>query len=328
LRAIAALVVMVSHYSTASKWIKFLGDPAGVLGVMVFFILSGFLMSYLYMGKGFKAGEVKSFVVARVARVVPLFLLVVLFSYYLYLFGYGGVFFDITGPSDLFSHLFLLRGERELWTIPVELQFYVLFIFIWWLSSKSIFYSFFLMAVLFYLEYALGLPRYTGSFGVFEYDIRTFQCFHYFFAGVVFGWLYTKWTPAIRSGLFIVTLLIIPLLHPRIFPTVFKISLDDVRISMGVFIGISFIFFSILFLVGDDNKILSNKVGDFLGKISYSLYLLHHPIIMIIRHRAIEHPLIYFFVFFLVTIAVSTVSYLLIEKPFRKAIRGCRITME
>ena len=52
LRAIAALIVLVGHYSNrAQLWDAVLGTRAPQLGVMLFFLLSAFLMSALYIGR-------------------------------------------------------------------------------------------------------------------------------------------------------------------------------------------------------------------------------------------------------------------------------------
>ena len=42
---------------------------------------------------------------------------------------------------------------------------------------------------------------------------------------------------------------------------------------------VSLIFFFFIFLTPENDRLLANRVGDFLGKISYSLYLLHIPVI-------------------------------------------------
>jgi peptidoglycan/LPS O-acetylase OafA/YrhL len=109
LRGIAALIVAVCHYSNHTNFLNgMLGRGSGQIGVMIFFILSGFLMSYLYMKKKFGKNEVSRFVIARAARVIPLFLVVVLCSYILQLFGIKGILYNIPDKASLFSHLALL----------------------------------------------------------------------------------------------------------------------------------------------------------------------------------------------------------------------------
>ena len=59
LRGLAALIVVVSHYSNATLIMGgLLGFGGGQFGVMIFFVLSGFLMSYLYLGREFTASSV------------------------------------------------------------------------------------------------------------------------------------------------------------------------------------------------------------------------------------------------------------------------------
>ena len=47
------------------------------------------------------------------------------------------------------------------------------------------------------------------------------------------------------------------------------------------------IFSILVFLVPDGNPILENRVGDHLGKVSYSLYLLHFPILLLFKQAGL-----------------------------------------
>jgi len=80
LRGLAAYIVVVSHVSNATGlWDKNFGNGAGQIGVMIFFVLSGFLMGHLYIGREWSLDAVKRFCVSRVARVFPLYLALVIF---------------------------------------------------------------------------------------------------------------------------------------------------------------------------------------------------------------------------------------------------------
>ena len=82
LRGIAALIVVISHFSnTSGLWGKVLGQGAGQFGVMLFFLLSGFLMSHLYWEREPTSRTQLFYAVSRVARVIPLYLVVVFFSF-------------------------------------------------------------------------------------------------------------------------------------------------------------------------------------------------------------------------------------------------------
>jgi peptidoglycan/LPS O-acetylase OafA/YrhL len=91
--------------------------------------------------------------------------------------------------------------------------------------------------------------------------------------------------------------------------------------DVGVLFCVSFVFFSVVFLVPDKNIFLSNYIGDFLGKISYSLYLLQYPVIWQLENQAKEKPEIFLIIFLIVLIVISYISYLIIECPTRRTIR-------
>ena len=74
LRGLAAIIVMTSHMCSlfADTPLQHL-DTLGGVGVHLFFTLSGFLMGHLYLNKPFTPSALKSFVLARIGRVLPLY---------------------------------------------------------------------------------------------------------------------------------------------------------------------------------------------------------------------------------------------------------------
>ena len=128
LRGLAALIVFVTHFSDITNWLGgVLGGGSGAYGVMLFFLLSGFLMSYLYLDRGFNKVNVKGYLLARAGRVLPLYLVVVLSSYYLTQAG-SDFLYNIPDFNALLGHLLFLHGESVLWSIPPEIQFYFIFL--------------------------------------------------------------------------------------------------------------------------------------------------------------------------------------------------------
>ncbi len=128
-RGVAALLVVVSHAANAGMLPAVLGAGTGQLGVLVFFVLSGFLMGYLYAGERPSASRVRSYWARRTARVVPLYFTVVTVS--LAFASTVGVRFYPFGPETALRHVLFIEGAGVLWTIPVEVHFYVIFSILW-----------------------------------------------------------------------------------------------------------------------------------------------------------------------------------------------------
>lgn len=324
LRGLAALMVLVSHYSNNTRFFNgVLGHDGGQFGVMLFFMLSGFLMAYLYINMPFQASNIKRYGIARFARVVPLFVLVVLVSYVLPKLGFGGIFYDIKDVKSLASHFLLLTGNSVLWTIPPEIQFYILFVFLWWLYSKHTGNLYAVISVVFLCLWLLNFPAPAKQLHGFEIKLKIFMALQYFFAGILFGNLYRDWQAPkkFQHHAYIMMLLILPLLYPDIFKF-FTGYQHAMWREMGIFVVMCLIFFSLVFLVPENNRLLANRVGDHLGKISYSLYLLHLPVLYFFLDIAKAAPEQYFLAFIGCAVLVASLSYYLIENPARKKLRA------
>lgn len=127
-RAAACLMVVASHMPFAAK-----PDTLGELGVCVFFVLSGFLMGHLYGAADWTARAVLRYGIARFARIAPIYWLVIgvciLISY-----ADPGVAFQlrIEGPVAIARHLLFGGNVFVFWSIPLEVQYYLFFLFVWW----------------------------------------------------------------------------------------------------------------------------------------------------------------------------------------------------
>jgi peptidoglycan/LPS O-acetylase OafA/YrhL len=324
IRGIAILIVMVSHYSNKTHLLyRALGNSAGQLGVMLFFILSGFLMSYLYLNREFNRANIKHFWIARVARVMPLYFLVILVSYLLYILGIEEIFYSIESLADLFSQLFMLSGKSVLWAISVQIHFYVFFMLLWWLHSRRAGLPYILMSVIFICLVFLDFPKPEWKLLDIDIETRAIRSLPYFLVGVIYGQIYRYWKAPdyLRRNVFVLALLILPLLYPTIFKFVTGHSHQKWE-DVGVLLVVAAVFFSQVFLVPGNNAFLSNPLGDFLGKISYSLFLLHVPVLGLTKALAREYPAAFLLVFVALSIVAASISYFVIENPARKAIRS------
>ena len=119
---------------------------------------------------------------------------------------------------------------------------------------------------------------------------------------------------------FVLALCVIPFLYPDLTP----ITSDAKRkmwLSYEILLVMSAVFFSLVFLVPNNNILLANKFGDFIGKVSYSLYLLHLPIIEQVNKLdlSLEFKLV---LSLSLSLMVAYISFRYFEKPVAQLIRS------
>lgn len=335
LRGIAALIVVVGHYSNkASLWGALLGTRAPQLGVMLFFLLSAFLMTVLYLQRAPTGENMRAYGYARFGRVVPLYVAVVLLSWLGQQSGQPWLqqaLYAIPDLKSLTSHLLTVYGVQVLWTIPAELHFYLIFAALWWLRPRIAWaVPAFCIAVL--GTYAAGhwpLGPKQPVLG-FPVDLPLLRGLPYFAAGMLLGTLYQHWrAPArIRHHAFVLALPLLLLLFPAIL---FKLTGWTYGQGTGpspmwflplLLLAMAAIFFVLVFLVPDGNPLLENRIGDHLGKISYSLYLLHFPILLLMTQAGLAQGVGGLALFLALTILAASASYLCFEFPMRRRIRA------
>ncbi len=298
-----------------------MGGGAGAYGVMLFFLLSGFLMSYLYLHKDFNQTTVMHYFLARVGRVLPLYLLVVFSSYLLSSSGNDSLY-NIPDTNTLLGHLFFIYGESVLWSIPPEIQFYFIFTIFWALAKNRAGYIYLSIVAVMILLFLTNFPRIYGDInGIPFNEFSVLRTLPFFFVGAILGMQYRSLNiPAyLQKHGFLLTLFLIPLMYPEFSPVA---TADKSRmwLSYEVLLVMSTVFFCTVFLVPDHNVLLANRFGDFIGKISYSLYLLHLPIITKVNQWQLPVEIKLLLSFGLSVIA-AYLSYRFFEKPIALAIR-------
>ena len=128
LRGFAILAVLVEHWTGGLReWVPIGG---GTLGVDLFFTLSGFLITGILLEglarRGAETGNVlRGFYVRRIFRLAPAFYAVLLI---LALLGIGGIASSWPWHVTYLSNVYMATGGTEsvLWTLAVEEQFYLL----------------------------------------------------------------------------------------------------------------------------------------------------------------------------------------------------------
>jgi len=325
LRFLAAYIVFLSHFSNETNlFSKLLGSGAGQIGVMIFFLLSGFLMGHLYLSSPCNWSTVKRFAGNRVARIAPLYYSIVLASIAATAWGHPGFLFAIKGGS-IVHHLFLIKGDSVLWTIPVEMQFYAAFIALWFVHSKSKIGAICIVAVLIYV-----IVLFYSRVANWQWQLLHFA--HFFLTGVLVSLFAPlardrleklSWGPRVSDFGFVVSLALVILSYPQIYHRVFGVELlasgwGELKVLMAC---------ATLLATAAQSRIatsiLASRGMAFGGAISYSIYLLHIPVMMAVKSAmGSDRVVLLFIACNAIVMLVAVASYYLIELPSQRYLRG------
>lgn len=310
LRGFAALLVVLLHaaggvgeYFNNDLFDRFFAF--GHCGVDIFFVISGFLMMWVHKKDIDTPTQWLYFLKRRFARIYPTYWVAFLFPFCLYLFqGRIGEGAEITPISAMKSFFLLPQEGRPVlvvsWTLVYEIIFYLIFGFLILNKRLGIFcFTFWLVGIS-----VCALGNFPSASADPFFDLRNLE----FFLGIGIAFLLQKY-PSYAS------------------PWCWKISLA--LFGCGIFVNWyypnSFYWLATLptalFLLGLVNFNLENRIPQAmlsLGKISYSLYLIHVPIILLLCKclpMIMNSSWIAFSVLLLCSLSGGYIFYHFIEKP-------------
>lgn len=315
------MIVVVSHYVNQSQLFPGYTDRGfglGQTGVMMFFTLSGFLMAYLYLDAPPNRETMMQYLRRRLARVYPLFAAVAAVPLALNLLGVHGdyPFQEISTPAAYLRQILLIdKGVNLFWTVRVEIIFYLLFIPIWLLKHRLRNDSRFLVL----LVAAILLLRFFRE----ELDFEVGNHIHFFLLGLVSARLFHLRQP--YSGLSFSALAVILLVSllfsfPDAYLILFGLTLHPWRNDL-LFLQVALAFNLVLRERRWLYQALSSKFGRWLGRVSYSTYLLHMFVIWgaWTLWGQVLHKLPLLGIVVLLVLLLSLVSYNLFEMPMQRA---------
>ena len=336
LRALAVVMVILFHMNDAIL-------PAGFIGVDVFFVISGFLISSLIINDlNRKTFSIANFYSRRLKRILPVFYVMLsvttLFSYLLFrpqdiksfnlavkniIVFLGNHHFKNSG--DYFS---LASSEIPLlhtWSLAVEEQFYFIWPFVSILLFKFpykrlIFILPLIGAVFSFLgaEYLLVI-KHKAAFSYYSLLTRSGELMVGYLTAVLYG---PPFNEKIKSTLPFISYLGVTFIGLTLL-FLNKTSTFPGINALPVCVGTAMIIYglqknTLLY------KILSTDLLVFVGKLSYSLYLWHWPVLAFMRyvHGDYTLPFSWLLVFMFITFGLSLLSYFFIENKTRYLKQG------
>ncbi|MET0566430.1 MAG: acyltransferase [Acidimicrobiia bacterium] len=138
LRGFAILFVLAAHSNIVHVYV------AGQVGVTLFFVLSGFLITYLLLDEVDETGgvDLKAFYGRRALRLLPALLVYLVgVAILVSVLGLGLPVWDMTWPPALYVANYVqifgqdLYAHRHLWSLAVEEHFYLVWPVLVWLGA-------------------------------------------------------------------------------------------------------------------------------------------------------------------------------------------------
>src|SRR5436853_3803242 len=222
LRAIAALSVILFHtgwwftypdtsFYRSLRFLLVFGGEGGHLGVKFFFVLSGFLITYLMYSEQERHGKlnVGYFYVRRVLRIWPLYYLTLVTGFLIYpwLMHLSGKDFQETANGFLYS-IFAANFDNIYnsmpksgilgvqWSVAVEEQYYLVWPLVFFAFSRKKLFPLLMLAIIIFSE-------------IFFFDAKTFEektfhlfsCFRFLAFGGLLAWLCFQKPETVRNFL-------------------------------------------------------------------------------------------------------------------------------
>jgi peptidoglycan/LPS O-acetylase OafA/YrhL len=337
IRAIAVVLVLIWHLMPPGSFINSLS--LGVLGVTIFFVLSGFLITKILLeskthgqvSKISNTAILKNFYVRRTLRIFPIYYLSILLIVLYKSFIDSNLQFDFLSSLTYTSNFYFYNTGHwhvasHFWTLAVEEQFYLVWPIIILFVDKK--YS--LHVIILFIVIGIATQLMVDKTG-YAFVLPN-ACFSAFGIGALLSWIIV-YQPHLLCRKSFNVLQILALasivarlagLHTKEIFDKFPIRMMDSVIGLWMIATVIFSerkgkFFS--------SAIYRNRLLVFVGKISYGIYLYHiyfrysgHFFGHFNKHLPfitnIYNPYLLFIEYVCTIILLSWISFKLIEQPF------------
>ena len=332
-RAIAAWMIFVYHFMPFSnpkypQWIKQIVWEFHI-GVDMFFVLSGFLITYRYFND--YPIHFKKYMVNRVARIYPMYFLITAAVFIVWFFQNGDWNLEKTIEAVLSFTMtkalcakYFLAGIPQGWTLTLEELFYFTAPFYFILIRKNRAFLYILPIIIFIfgagMKYIFNTPE--NEIGFLQTNIYTYII--EFFAGITLGLILLKRKIIFQYRWitwFGMAIILYYLLGKPFFPQIGHNKSDITRFLDMFFLSFLGIVPLLWGLINEDTwirRILGNKWMVLLGKSSYIFYLIHKGFVPVfINDYMSDNKLV---IFVLLNI-ISVILFRFLEEPLNHFIR-------
>lgn len=297
-RGLAALMVVLTHIAGPMSVDKYFGISIfeqifsfGTFGVQFFFVLSGFIIYSVHKQDFSKPELFYIYLKKRIIRIYPTFLII-------FLAVYSVAFFTLSESnlsSDFITTLkaMLLISSFPVpilpvaWTLEYEVFFYLLFGLL--IINKKFIYV--LIALLIYFN----IFHFSSNESFLYVQFLSSKTIFLFLFGIIVAYFLDIQMKTSRiSFILCIGLLLLFFLFCN---TVLNYNLFSEYIGLLLGASFSLLIFSIVKMEKNGYDFKKYKKLNLLGNASYSLYLLHNPIIFVLAKLSVALGLVQYGVF-------------------------------
>lgn len=330
-RFIGALLVFLFHVEIFSKY------KLGYIGVSFFFTLSGFILTYNYYKKmtTIDRFQIKKFYIARFAKIYPIhlltFIIAVPYYFFIPLNHHPLLYVFQAGTNLMLIHSFIPIGNISFngvsWSLSDELFFYAIFPFILYVILKKLKSNYMKLAVVAFVWLAIVLGIYLMYPNSSDFSVWLLYYFPVtraleFIAGIMAALFFLKYKDRM-ARLTVWTFSLIEIAALLALGVVIVVAPElTINLRYGlIFIPCMVVVITVFaFQKGWLSHLMSNKVLVYMGKISFSFYMIHNLVLSYIYFLwkpDIDKWLLIMGCFIL-SVLSSVLLYHLFEEPVRK----------
>ncbi|ETN02291.1 hypothetical protein PPTG_16537 [Phytophthora nicotianae INRA-310] len=332
-RGLAAMLVVAQHSHEFMPGIHY-----GAVGVDVFFVLSSFLLTWIFMKKSMKllsqgaslrtwAFTLADYFQKRFFRVYPLFFVTVIVLSLMTTEDQKQYFVGERPPFDMFKTLTFDYEYRYhvFWTLPLEIEYYFvipIFVFavlgvrrFWWIAAIPLTVWIIHEGIFVYRSSHMPMRPHISTFLTGSLAAVAFVKLDLWIKKTefVFQWWHTTAVRAVEA--LAISMLLSVCFRGLLFTWVHANPAPATKGSPYISAFLAIIFVIEMIKPSCVSTMLEWSVLRFWGKISFSVYLMHS---FVIYNPTVSDQENYFDRFFsrlVLTVALSTATYYLIEYP-------------
>ncbi len=328
LRGLSVILVILYHFKLSNLDYQII--RGGFIGVDIFFIISGYIITKIIIENKIQNFSLLHFYERRIKRIIPLLSIVLfvslstvffVFDFFLLNKNINTSFSIAAAVSNFYfwasAVLYQFAEKNSLinlhfWSLSIEMQFYIFYSLLFIAFKDKEKFIPWIIFILISLSYLFVIKNYK-THNMFNFYNSFSRVFEFLSGSIIFlysDFIKLKIKEKFHTHIYVLGLIILFL---------YLQFLQNEDFHPGPYTFLFIIGIGLMIIFNNDESFKKIKISfSYLGKISYSLYLWHFPILVLGSYYFVEFTDFKKIILILVCFMISIVTYFFIEKKFRE----------